>query len=63
MSVDDFSTMLNHLIIVSWAAAAGRLHLVGTHEDVSSKLVLGLCVIQKEVSGKVRPLYLYNKYT
>jgi ubiquitin carboxyl-terminal hydrolase 9/24 len=52
MHVDDFSTMLAHLIIVAWAAAAGRLHLAGSVEDGDHKLVLGLCVIQKEVSGK-----------
>ena len=32
MSVDDFTTMLAYLVRVSWAAAAGQLHLASAEE-------------------------------
>lgn len=33
MSVDDFTTMLAYLVRVSWAAAAGQLHLASAEES------------------------------
>lgn len=33
MSVDDFTTMLAYLVRVSWAAAAGQLHLASADES------------------------------
>ena len=33
MSVDDFTTMLAYLVRVSWAAAAGQLHLASAEDS------------------------------
>ena len=33
MGVDDFTTMLAYLVRVSWAAAAGQLHLASAEES------------------------------
>ena len=73
MSVDDFTTMLAYLVRVSWAAAAGQLHLASAEESYpatpskelnvpigssSKRLASGICAAQTDVSSKVCGLYL-----
>ena len=58
MSVDDFTTMLAHLVRVAWAAAAGKLHLASAPDAAdgdgeTSRLQGGVCAMQKDVSSKV----------
>lgn len=54
MSVSDFSTVVVHLVRVTWAAAAGKLHLASEtdgKEGGEGQLRAGLCA--EQVLGSV----------